>query len=57
MIVVTHQAVGVTKPAIFSNDLTKEVKESLAIFVVFKDALPGVTTRGKVINSPREFNA
>jgi hypothetical protein len=57
MIMVIEQAVGVTKPAIFSNNLTEEFKEGLAVFVIFKDALPGVTPRGKVINGPREFNA
>ena len=57
MIVVGHEAVGVTQPIITFIDVLKNVEEVLAILVVLEDRLLLIAARRNVIYGSRVFYA
>jgi len=57
MIVIVHQTIGMTEPAIPVDDMGKPGEELHSITVVHHDILPGIPPTGDMIDGPREFNA
>ena len=57
MIMVVHQAPGITHPVELSDHLAQGFEEQLAIFVVLENIFATVTARGDVIESVGEFDA
>ena len=57
MIMVVHQAPGVTHPVELPDHLPQRFEEQLAIFVVLEDIFATVTARGDMIESVGEFDA
>jgi len=57
VIVVIHQAVGVTEPVEAFYRLAEDGEEKMAVVVIFEDVRPCVAARGNVIDSTREFYA
>ncbi len=56
MIVVIHQAVGVTEPVKSLGDLGEGIEKQLAVRVVFKDRLSLVAAGGDVIQRAVVFD-
>jgi hypothetical protein len=57
MVVVAHQAVGVTRPIEALADRTQDVQPGNAILVARVDVLPSVTTRRDVVQTSGKFDA
>lgn len=57
VIVVVHEAVGVTEPIEAFYSLAEDREEKLAVVVIFEDGRPCVAARGNVIDSTGEFYA
>ena len=57
MIMVVHQAPGVTHPVELPDHLPQRFEEQLAIFVVLEDVFATVTARCDVIEGAGEFDA
>ena len=57
MVVIVHQAPGVTHPVELRDHLPQSFQEQLAVFLVFEDIFATVTARGDLIESVGEFYA
>jgi hypothetical protein len=55
VIVVPHEAVGVTKPNEALCSMAEDCEEGMAVVVVFEDVRPGIAARGDVIDGTGEF--
>ena len=55
VVMIAHQAVGVTDPVVAFIDPTKSIKKVFAILTVLEDGLSLVTAAGDMINSARVF--
>jgi len=55
MVVVIHEAVGMTEPAVAGDNVGKGAKEEFSVCVVQKDLLPGIATGGEVIDRARKL--
>ncbi len=56
MVMIIHQAVGVTNPVALSDYFPQDFKESLAVLVVLIDAFLTVSTDGDVVQGTRKFD-
>jgi len=57
MIMVVHEAVGMTDPIVAFVHVLKGVQEPDAVLVAFEDRLPLITARSDVVNSTGIFNS
>ena len=57
VIVITHQAVGVTEPVEALYRLAEDGEKEMAVVVIFEDISPGVAARGNVIDGTGKFYA
>jgi hypothetical protein len=54
---IVHQAIGVAKPIISTDNSMKGIKKGLAVLIVPKDFLSFIAPAGKVINGTGELYA
>ena len=57
MVMIGHEAIGVTYPVITFIDVLKGVQEAFTIVIVLKDGLLLITARGYMINCAGVFYA
>src|SRR5688572_12205219 len=52
VIMVRHQTIGMKDPAVARHDLGEDLQKQIAVGVIEKDLLAGITPAGDVINYP-----
>ena len=57
MVMIFHEAVGVTEPVVASIHLVQEAQEGLPVVIVSEDGPLVVASIGKVIDGPGVFDA
>ena len=57
MIVVFHEAVGVTEPRVSINGLSQYIQKFLIVPFAVEDALAGIPTRCDVVDRSGKFNS
>ena len=57
MVVIVHEAVGVTQPVIPLNDGLKDKKKILPVLIAKKYPVPCITARGYMIDGVWIFNS
>ena len=57
MIVIAHQAVGVTQPVHALTGRVKHSEEGVAVSVIQEDIGPAIATRGDMVEGAGEFDA
>ena len=53
MIVVVHQAIGMTNPVVPLNDFPKNIEERSSVTIILENRHAGIAPRGDMVNSPR----
>src|SRR5918992_2226827 len=57
MVVVAHQAIGMTAPTKAADHLSQHTKKHHPVGIIQTDVLPSVASRGHLINCAGKFNA
>ena len=57
VVVIIHQALGITYPVELGYDLLQRRQKHLPVLVILINVFTPITTRGDVIESVREFDA
>jgi hypothetical protein len=53
---IAHQAICVAKPVVTFNNTTQRIKKSVVILLIKKNHIPGIATRGDMIDSSWKLN-
>jgi hypothetical protein len=57
MVVIVHQAIGVTNPVVTCVHIGKEIEETLPVSITQEDGSLLISSAGEVIHRSREFNS
>jgi hypothetical protein len=57
MIVIPHQAVGVTQPVEILDHRSQDIQKSMTVFVVFEERLLAVTPRRNVVERTHKLKS
>lgn len=57
MVMIFHEAVGVTEPVVASIHLVQKIQKTLPVLVIGEDGSPFVSSTGEVIDRPGVFDA
>jgi len=57
MVMIFHEAVGVTEPVVASIHLVQEIQEGLPVLIIDEDGSPFVSSTGEVIDRPGVFDS
>jgi hypothetical protein len=57
MVVVAHQAIGMTAPLKAADYLSQHTQKHRPVGIIQTDVLPGIASRGHMINCAGKFNA